>query len=249
MIVFGHNNFKIKSYTIDQVGSEFDEGWEGVRFEVRQRYFHLFWIPFFPIGKLFAVRKPGDDGKYEMPVQFQQTIESKYGHELKTPWYSWFLFLLAAVVGIGALGVNAFESYSWSLRDDARFARQELMIDYPTTGDYYEFDIHESLSSESWDSQTSYMKVLSYTDDSIRFISYGSSIIGDESYLYGEELYEKFDASEGMNYNLVSVAKSDLKKCKNEGSKDFREKVEVSNLGVVSIDNINRRSLKEESEY
>jgi hypothetical protein len=247
MIVFGHNNFRIKKYTFDQIATEFDEGWEGVTFEVRQRYFHLFWIPFFPIGKMYTIKKPGDSDKYEMPVSFQQAIDSKFGHEIKTPWYSWFLFLAAAVVGVGALGVNDFDSYQWSLRDDESFARQELMIDYPTTGDYYEFNLFESLGEDSWENETMYMKVESYTEDSIRFVSYGQDLISDESYLYGDDLYQKFDATEGFNYNLVSVAKADLKRCKLSGN--FSKRTEIPNLGVVSFDNIIRRSLNDEDYY
>ncbi len=249
MIVFGHNNFRIKKYTIEQVGSEFDEGWEGVLFEVRQRYFHLFWIPFFPIGKMYTIKKPGDSDKYEMPASFQQTINSKFGKEIKTPWYSWFLFVAAAVVGVGALGVNALDSYQWSLREEASFARKELMVDFPTTGDYYEFNVYASLNSDRYSYERAYMKVESYTNDSIRFITYSSALISDERYIYGDELYEKFDASEGLNYNLVSVAKADLKRCKDESESSFNTQVDIPNLGIVSFDEINRRSLEDEDSY
>ncbi len=103
MIVFGTNNFRIKKFTIDQVGSEFDEGWEGVLFEVRQRYFHLFWIPFFPIGKIFTIKKPGSSDKYEMPPSFIKVIEEKYGDQIGTPWYAYFLLIAGLLLGVYSL--------------------------------------------------------------------------------------------------------------------------------------------------
>lgn len=92
MIVFGHNNFLVKKYTSVDLNLPPDESFQGVSFEVRQRYAHLFWIPFFPIRKLWAIKKPGDNNLYEMPVQFKQLILAQKKSDIKTPWYSWSLF-------------------------------------------------------------------------------------------------------------------------------------------------------------
>ena len=66
-IVFGHNNFLIKSYTPAELGIPPSDKLNGIVFEVRQHYFHLFWIPFFGIGKIYVIRRTGDSGMYQMP--------------------------------------------------------------------------------------------------------------------------------------------------------------------------------------
>ncbi len=121
MIVFGHNNFRIKSITPAQLGLT-DESWSGITFEIRQRYFHLFWIPFFSIGKLYGIKKPGDDSLYEMPAEIKQVIESNF--KVGTPWYTFFLLWAAlaggAVAGIGGVISDYQNKERWAEQQEQR---------------------------------------------------------------------------------------------------------------------------------
>lgn len=84
-IVFGWNHFCIKAYAPHELGLPINNEHD-YKIEVRQRYFHLFWIPFFGIGKKWALRK--DSGLYELPLEFESFLKSQR-LKLKTPWYTY----------------------------------------------------------------------------------------------------------------------------------------------------------------
>ena len=84
-IVFGWNNFKIKSFTPFELGlsKTIDTDFS---IEVRQSYFHFFWIPFFGIGKKWTIRKNGN--LYELPAVYKDHV-SQLHVPVKTPWYTY----------------------------------------------------------------------------------------------------------------------------------------------------------------
>lgn len=94
-VVFGWYSFKIKSYTVDDLNLDRSQ-WQNATFEVRQKVFHLFWIPFFSIGKYFAVRK--QNKLYDVPDDIITKIKAK--GKIRTPWYSFLLPILAITIPI-----------------------------------------------------------------------------------------------------------------------------------------------------
>ncbi|MDX2360584.1 MAG: hypothetical protein QNK23_07245 [Crocinitomicaceae bacterium] len=88
-VVFGWYSFKIKSFTAKDLDLD-DEVLGASTIEVRQKCFHLFWIPFFGIGKKYVLRK--EDGLYELPEQFVDLVKSK--GRIRTPFYTFSVFLL-----------------------------------------------------------------------------------------------------------------------------------------------------------
>ncbi|MCP4522514.1 MAG: hypothetical protein GY827_12605 [Cytophagales bacterium] len=99
MIVFGTGSMSIKKITPSDLGIETEENASYV-FEIRQRYFHLFWIPFFGIGKIWAVRLFRDsDDMYEMTPEIRALIEAKYG-AIGSPWYTFFGLIALAVAAV-----------------------------------------------------------------------------------------------------------------------------------------------------
>ncbi|WP_130736504.1 hypothetical protein [Flavobacterium sp. J27] len=94
-LVFGWYSFKIKSYTAKDLQLNMEE-WKESDFEVRQKVFHLFWIPFFSLGKIYAVRKQGK--LYEIPHLIITKINNK--DTIRTPWYSFLLPILLITIPI-----------------------------------------------------------------------------------------------------------------------------------------------------
>ena len=100
MIVYGWNSFQLKECKPSQLGlpAELDATF---KIERRQKYFHLFWIPFFGIGKIWVLRKPGDSNMYEPNAELQAFLEALPLKE-KTPWYTFALPLLGIAIGVVA---------------------------------------------------------------------------------------------------------------------------------------------------
>jgi hypothetical protein len=96
-IVFGWNSFKVRSFTLEEIGIT-DQNEAGLEFEVRQSYFHIFWIPFFSLDKRWVVHKGGK--MYEMPGEIQALAERKLTG-IRTPWYTFtgpILLLIGCIV-------------------------------------------------------------------------------------------------------------------------------------------------------
>jgi hypothetical protein len=72
-IVWGHNNFRLKAADPAEIGI-FDKELSNYKFELRQKYGHLFWIPFIPLGKFWVIKKP--DGKlYHCPPDIEARLK------------------------------------------------------------------------------------------------------------------------------------------------------------------------------
>jgi hypothetical protein len=56
-ILYGWNTYLLKTISLEQLGIPAQQA--GTSFEYRQKYFHLFFIPFFPLGRFWAVRQGG----------------------------------------------------------------------------------------------------------------------------------------------------------------------------------------------
>lgn len=100
MIVYGWYSFKLK--TIQQYDVQLDLAWNGGHIEVRQKVFHLFWIPFFPIGKMWLFNGPGGQHYLHDGIIYQIRQQ---GLRVRTPWYSFALLILIGL-GLGAAAIN-----------------------------------------------------------------------------------------------------------------------------------------------
>ncbi|MFN8283395.1 MAG: hypothetical protein U0U67_09290 [Chitinophagales bacterium] len=94
IIRFGWRSFNIKSFTLDELQIPTDSD-EKIEIEVRQRYFHIFFIPVFGLGKEWIFHK--GDLQYEVPENIQQHIQQN--HRVRTPWYTYTL-LIAALIAL-----------------------------------------------------------------------------------------------------------------------------------------------------
>jgi hypothetical protein len=64
ILYYGRNSFKVKTVQLSDIGIN-TEVPGVVHFEYRQQYAHLYWIPMFPIGSQWCVRKT-DNKLYEV---------------------------------------------------------------------------------------------------------------------------------------------------------------------------------------
>lgn len=124
-IVFGWNNFHIKTYTPKELNLTTADTTE-FKVEVRQSYFHLFWIPFFGLGKKWAIRK---DGKlYELPSAMMEAIR-RQNIPVKTPWYT-FAGPLLIIVGLAVWGLyEKVEQYNDNSNEEARINQRAKILD------------------------------------------------------------------------------------------------------------------------
>lgn len=124
-IVFGWNSLKVRRFTLDEIGimKSLEPGTE---LEIRQAYFHLFWIPFFGLGKRWIVRK--GDKMYEMPAEIK-ALARKSLTDIKTPWYT-FTGPIMIVTGLIIFSiVTKVERMQDHKRSVARFNEEAKTLD------------------------------------------------------------------------------------------------------------------------
>jgi hypothetical protein len=209
MIVFGHNNFKIKTFTPRELNLPPDYGLKGAEIQIRQRYAHIFWIPFFPIGKIWGIKYEGSKDLYELPDDIKLKIKQR--HSIKTPWYSFSLLILIFIGVSWFMASEAIREARWESDYYLELAENKMQIKYPTTGDFYSFNIHDE--DDDYGYTPVILKVKSYDDNSIEFVS------GYED-LLAQERYEHNIDDEMMNaYNYIyspfKIKKEDLLKMLN----------------------------------
>jgi hypothetical protein len=140
MIVFGWNSLKVRRFTLADIGI-IRQAEPDIEFEVRQAYFHLFWIPFFGLGKRWVVRRGGK--LYEMPGDIKY-LAQKSLTGIKTPWYTFTGPLLLLAAGIVFSAVTSYESHQshkrfvsdYKERTDALTAK----LQHLTTNDFIALD-------------------------------------------------------------------------------------------------------------
>lgn len=137
-IVFGWNHFKIKSFDPVDLGLS-QQADPNLKIEVRQHYFHLFWIPFFSLGKKWAIRKNNE--LYEMPVVLKSTIKNRDDIKVRTPWYTYAGPLLLAMIGFGFMINEQVKTYQWEQYQEqqfeAEYAQNIGLFRKPSPDDYY----------------------------------------------------------------------------------------------------------------
>ena len=205
MIVFGHNSFLLNACKPSQLGlpPELDKQFT---IERRQRYFHLFWIPFFGIGKIWALRKPGDSNLYKPTTELENVLNALPFQE-KTPWYTFALFFLVLAGGILFFIYEKVDRYQ-SQRNYERYeadkkARYANAVASPHTFQYY--DMRENPGSNPF-----YLKVVSSDQNSILFL-----YRDDQNFKYDNydlKMLELFASDTLHRSDTVRVKKADMLK-------------------------------------
>lgn len=138
MLVFGTYAFPIQTLDPERYGLP-----NGVQLQLYCKIGHLFWIPVFPIERIWVVKINGE--KYEPSPEIRRAIEA---NEVKksNPFYAFALPLLLA---IGIPSFNFYEGYQRE-QSQIRYEARELerkqgilgQIDFPEQGDLFYFQRH-----------------------------------------------------------------------------------------------------------
>lgn len=140
-VVFGYNHFRLKKVTPDQIGLEGEE-YKNIHFEKLQKYFHLFWIPFIPLGKMWVMKKE-DGNKYKCTVAAEQYLEQLDLGPMRTAIFAWSGFLLIITGFIGYLIYDKIDKiiYNKNLKEktDQHITYLNNSIDSIKIGDYFLF--------------------------------------------------------------------------------------------------------------
>lgn len=98
LIFFGWRSFVLQNYKPSEIGLPAHLDGQ-MSFQFRQKYFHIFWIPCFPTGQVWVLRKTDDSGHYGVPEDIQKLLWVR-APEVPTPWYTFGVPILVVVMGI-----------------------------------------------------------------------------------------------------------------------------------------------------
>lgn len=161
-VVFGTYSIKQKSYSYEDLGIK-DVGNEIVSIEVRQKMFHVFWIPVFPVGKVYAFRK--NNTLYELPEQLIELIKSK--EKIPVAWYSFALPILVMIGLLGSFVVEKYERYTSYQKAKTRFEEKtnSMMNDLKKLTTNHYIKVQETGDYDY--SNSKYLKVISIKNNDV----------------------------------------------------------------------------------
>jgi hypothetical protein len=124
MLIYGWNSFLIRTFSAFELGltTDFSNDFD---VEVRQKYFHLFWIPFFSLGKIWCVRKGGE--LYDLNDEAKMRIKTA-NVEVKTPFYTYAGLIAVALLFVfsNIQGTTKSNDYSSMVSQIEQEKRTEL---------------------------------------------------------------------------------------------------------------------------
>lgn len=115
-IVFGHNNFTIKRMSPKELGLEENPHVQDAEICLIQRYAHLYFIPVFPIGQQWIIKRNGKS--YEMSRQLEIILKNKYPSRIHVGSFALPLIAIA-----GVLGYMIYEKVS-RFQGERRYAKE-----------------------------------------------------------------------------------------------------------------------------
>lgn len=162
MLVFGSYAFPIQTLDSLRYGLP-----PGAQLQLYCKIGHLFWIPVFPMGRMWVLKMNGN--KYEPSAEIIRKIEANE-EKRSAPFYAWALPLLLLIGYPTMLGMNALEDNRRQKQHVERetVKRQNLLgqIDFPEQGDLFNFR-HTGTSSNNYRKLASAMVVEAVTTDSL----------------------------------------------------------------------------------
>lgn len=226
--VFGWYSFRLKTYSAEELQLNPEE-WNNGTFEVRQKVAHIFWLPLFSIGKMYAVRKKGK--LYDLPDSVINTIKNK--GKVKTPWYSFFL-PIALIVGfiVGGIVIYVGESmmrHNNESRDKEQYEASIKIVqkELATLRVNAYLRIVNTSQYES-DDKAVLLKMVGKKDNTYKFLVFEAKIPKRETERY--YLYQS-------KPDTLSFSKSDLQKAVCTEFDNFKER---KNCGYPFMGNGNK---------
>ncbi|AEA45769.1 hypothetical protein [Fluviicola taffensis] len=135
-ILFGWNRFRLKSFTFQELNLPELEQFPNATFQVAQSYFHLFYIPVFPMGKRYDLVM--DKKAYHVPPSLMKMVDTEQ-IKVRGKWYAWTLPILVILITLG-IQINHVVKESQNRSDAIEFAEmQQRFFDNPAVGDHLLF--------------------------------------------------------------------------------------------------------------
>ena len=135
-ILFGWNRFRLKSFTFQELNLPELEQFPNATFQVAQSYFHLFYIPVFPMGKRYDLVMAKQ--LYHVPPSLMKMVDPE---QIKTrgKWYAWSLPIAVLLIFLG-VKINSWVEKSQAKADAMELAQADLkFFDNPEEGNHIWF--------------------------------------------------------------------------------------------------------------
>lgn len=229
MIVFGWNSFNLATVKPSKVDlpAEMDSD---ITIERVQKYFHLFWIPFFPIGQIWIIKKKGDSDSYEpTPAmnQYLNTLQLNY----KTPWYTYTLPLILLAIGTITLVSSQIDSYQSKKNYEAELIEKHNQI--LSTIEKGDFFTYFTLENDNYEKV--FLKVIGSDVNTLTCVLSNLKDYKD----YSNQVLEAFDnvdRSEGIQLDTLIVSKKDLINAYNAKNEiAFKGKINLKNYVDMNV--------------
>jgi hypothetical protein len=212
-IVFGVRNFKIKDIYPHEIGLSNNSGYN---IEIRQKYFHIYWIPFFGTGKIWGIRKNGE--LYELPHEYISEIKRR-NIKVRSPWYTYSIPLLICFGFLAYFLNEQIKESNYEKQNVENFSQNVVKlsteIDHPTATQFYTLqDTQEDTSDAKM-----YLKIEKVYPDKIMFSVIPGFFLNSSQL----ELEECYNDNKG-NLETITISKVLLKKALNldyEASKNY----------------------------
>lgn len=115
-VIFGHNSFVIKRVSPKELGLENNPEMKNAEIQLIQKYAHLYFIPVFPMGQEWILRKDGKS--YHLINNLQHQLLYKYPSRVHIG-----AFALPIILILGVLGYTCFEKIS-QYQSEKRYAAE-----------------------------------------------------------------------------------------------------------------------------
>lgn len=145
-ILFGWNRFRLKSFTFQELNLPELEQFPNATFQVAQSYFHLFYIPVFPMGKRYDLVM--DKQLYHVPPSLMKMVDPEQ-IKVRGKWYAWSLPILILLI-MGVVKINGAVKQNQAQADAMELAQMEQrFFDNPMVGDHIWFTNNNDLEFDA----------------------------------------------------------------------------------------------------
>ena len=209
LLVWGHNNFRLKAVSPIEIGI-INPTFQGMQFELRQKYGHLFWIPFIPLGQIWVTKK--SDGRlYNCPDEIEKLLRDRYPSKGSIWAWTGPLLIIAGVIIAGisekVQTSNRQQEYAQSYTESNTLLSKQ--VGDIQQNDYLVFNIKEG-AAKYYDYKNIPLKVVRVNKEVVTLGTIYTSLESTESM---NEL-SKLPYAEMMNgiLDTFTVTKSSLEK-------------------------------------
>ncbi len=145
-IVFGWNRIRLKSFAFQELNLPELEQFPNATIQVAQSYFHIFWIPVFPMGKRYDLVMNKE--LYHVPPSLMKLIDPEQ-IKVKGKWYAWSLPILIGVIALGVYFNQLYTEHKYEQQSIEYAESQRKFFDDPMVGDQIHFSNHGDVNFDA----------------------------------------------------------------------------------------------------